>query len=168
MSADGISLTPVTMAEARAFVAAHHRHNEPPVTARFCVGVSQGGELVGVGIAGLPKSRMLMDGRTLEVVRTCTTGAKNANSMLYGALARAAKALGYARLITYTLESESGSSLRAAGWVVESIRPTSKAWTHYGTANVETPTLFGTRKHPTGPKIRWVKVIDESALAFDA
>ena len=152
-----MNLVPVTLADARRFIAEHHRHNEPPVSARFCVGVEQDGELVGVGVAGLPKARMLMDGKTLEVVRTCTTGAKNANSMIYGALARAAAALGYERLITYTLETESGSSLRGAGWEAESVRPGDKAWTHHGNVNMETPTLFGSRKHPIGRKIRWVR-----------
>ena len=53
---------------------------------------------------------------TLEVTRLCTDGTKNACSFLYGKAARAAFALGYRRIGTYTLPDEGGASLRAAGW----------------------------------------------------
>ena len=72
--------------------------------------------MVGVAIVGRPVSRYLDNGKTLEVNRLCTTGEKNACSFLYGASARAAKALGYEKIITYILDSESGASLKAAGW----------------------------------------------------
>lgn len=61
-------------------------------------------------------SRYLDDGYTLEVTRLCTDGTKNACSFLYAAVWRAARAMGYRKAITYILESESGVSLRAAGW----------------------------------------------------
>ena len=105
-------LVPVTLREAKSFVDLHHRHNIPPLTWKFGVGLSNGdGELVGVAMAGLPKARMLMQQEpfTLEINRVCTNGSRNANSMLYGAIARAAKALGWRRLVTYTLAEESGS-----------------------------------------------------------
>lgn len=111
-----LELCPVSFAEAKAFVLAKHRHHKPPVGWKFGVGVAKEGELVGVAMAGRPVARKLDDGFTLEVNRTCTTGEKNANSMLYGAIRRAAKALGYRELVTYTLLSESGASLKAAGW----------------------------------------------------
>ena len=69
-----------------------------------------------MAIMGRPVSRYLDDGLTLEVNRLCTTGAENACSMLYGAAARAARAMGYRKIITYTLDTEPGTSLRAAGW----------------------------------------------------
>lgn len=72
--------------------------------------------ICGVAIVGRPIARRLDDGHTLEVTRCCTDGTKNACSMLYAAAARAAKAMGYDRIITYTLESEDGASLRASGW----------------------------------------------------
>lgn len=112
-----LEIVPVTFAQAKAFVAEHHRHHEPSAFMRFCVGVANAGELVGVAVAGNPKARMLQDGRTLEVTRSCTDGTRNANSMLYGAIWRAAKALGWRRCLTYTQAGESGTSLRAAGWV---------------------------------------------------
>lgn len=113
-----LRLTPVSFRQCCAFVQQHHRHNKPPRGWKFGVGViNDTGELVGVGMAGRPVARALDDGSTLEVNRTCVAGTvKNANSMLYGALWRAAKALGYQRLITYTQGSESGSSLKAVGW----------------------------------------------------
>jgi len=84
--------------------------------------------LVGVAIVGRPVARAYDDGMTLEVNRSVTDGTPNANSMLYGAAWRAAKALGYHRLITYTQEGESGSSLRAAGWRVIGQRPPRRGW----------------------------------------
>jgi hypothetical protein len=113
-----LEIVPVTFRQAPAFIAAHHRHHKPPVGMRFCLGVAAGTELAGVATVGRPVARHLDDGYTLEVNRTCTDGTPNANSMLYGAAWRAAKALGYRRLITYTQGGESGASLRAAGWRV--------------------------------------------------
>ena len=112
-----LSLIPISLKEANAFVAAHHRHHKPVVGHKFSIGCAQDGRLVGVAIMGHPVSRYLDDGRTLEVNRLCTTGEKNACSMLYAAAARAAKAMGYHKIITYTLDTEPGISLRAAGWV---------------------------------------------------
>jgi hypothetical protein len=111
-----LAIVPATLDEANAFVAVHHRHHKPVPGAKFCLAVATGGSVVGVAIVGRPVSRMLDDGWTLEVNRSCTDGTKNANSALYGACRRAAFALGYRRLITYTLRSEGGASLRAAGW----------------------------------------------------
>ena len=99
----------------------HHRHHKPVAGHKFSIGCLSDGELAGVVIAGRPVSRYLDDGRTLEVTRLCTNGAKNACSFLYGAAARAAAAMGYDRIITYTLESENGASLRASGWTCQGI-----------------------------------------------
>jgi len=112
-----LSITPINLDEANAFVAEHHRHHRPVVGAKFAVAVSDGaGQVRGVAIVGRPVARLLDDGWTLEVNRVCTDGARNACSMLYGAAWRASRAMGYKRLITYTLPEEGGSSLRAAGW----------------------------------------------------
>jgi hypothetical protein len=123
-----IRLVPVALREAQAFVEKHHRHHRPPVGHKFSVGVASGDEIVGVAMVGRPVARHLDDGWTLEVNRTCTDGFKNANSMLYGACARAAFALGYRRLITYTQGGESGASLRAAGWRIVAERKPRKGW----------------------------------------
>lgn len=111
-----LMLVPISLKEANAFVAAHHRHHKPVVGHKFSLGCVQGERLVGVAIVGRPVSRYLDDGRTLEVNRLCSTGGKNVCSFLYGSAARAAKALGYEKIITYTLDTEPGTSLRAAGW----------------------------------------------------
>lgn len=124
-----LEVVPVSFADASAFVAAHHRHHEPPVGHKFSVGVAAAGELVGVAIVGRPVSRVIAaEGGVLEVIRSATDGTRHVNSMLYGAAWRAAKALGYHRLITYTQEGESGASLRAAGFRVIAERPPRRGW----------------------------------------
>lgn len=123
-----LRLVPVSFADACAFVEMWHRHNKPPNGHRFSIGVAKGETLVGVCMVSHPVARHLMDGATLEVIRTATDGTPHANSMLYGAAWRAAKALGYSRLVTYTQAEESGTSLRAAGWRVIAERPARKGW----------------------------------------
>ena len=96
---------------------------------KFSIGVADGELLVGVAIVGRPVSRVIQaEGATLEVIRTATDGSRNANSMLYGACRRAAFALGYDRLITYTQDGESGASLRAAGFRVLAQRAPRPGW----------------------------------------
>ena len=125
-----LRLVPVTFAQACDFVAQWHRHHKPPVGHKFSIGVANDADvLVGVAMIGRPVARRYDDGLTLEVNRTATDQTRNANSMLYGAAWRAASALGYQRLITYTQDGESGSSLRAAGWRVVGERAQRKGWT---------------------------------------
>lgn len=111
-----LRLIPLSQRLARDFVRMHHRHNRPPVGDIFRVGLAEDGVLVAVGIAGRPVARMADDGRTVEITRVCTQGHANACSRLYGALCRAAAALGYERAITYTREDEPGTSPKAAGF----------------------------------------------------
>lgn len=118
-----LSVAPITFRAAAAFVAEHHRHLPPARGTRFCVSVTdEEGTVRGVAMVGRPVSRHLDDGVTVEVNRCCTDGARNACSMLYGAAWRAARALGYRRLVTYTLSVEGGASLRAAGFVRDGAR----------------------------------------------
>lgn len=138
-------IVPMTLAEANAFVREHHRH-QPVPGAKFCLGVMADAAIVGVAIVGRPVARMADNGWTLEVNRSCTDGTKNANSMLYGACRRAAFALGYRKLITYTLPSESGSSLRAAGWRCLG-EAGGGSWSRLARPRVDT--------HPTQTKLRW-------------
>lgn len=109
--------TVVSLAEANAFVAAHHRHHKPVWGHKFSIGALSEAGLVGVVIVGRPVSRLRDDGRSLEVTRLCTDGTRNACSFLYGAAARAAFALGYERIGTYIRLDEPGTSLVAAGWM---------------------------------------------------
>lgn len=132
------------------FVDAMHRHHDPVKRDRFRIGAEVEGKLVGVVQVGNPVARALCDGKTMEVVRLCTDGTPNVCSFLYGAAARAAKELGYSKIITYILESEPGMSLKAAGWHKEAdIR--GHSW--------DTPSRPRTTTSPTCDKQRWVKIL---------
>lgn len=138
---------PLGLDEANAFVREHHRHHQPVPGHKFSLGVAdEAGAVRGVAIVGRPVARMLDDGWTLEVNRVATDGAKNACSMLYGACRRAAFALGYRRLITYTLPEEGGASLRGAGW---------KCVGEAGGGSWSVPSRPRVDKHPLQLKLRW-------------
>lgn len=141
-----LHVVPVTLREARAFVAQHHRHHRPPQGGLFAVGAAAGERIVGVAIVGRPVARALQDGWTAEVTRLCTTGERNACSLLYASAWRAARALGWRRLITYTLPEEGGASLRAAGW-----RLIGEA----GGGSWHCPSRPRVDLHPLQVKIRW-------------
>jgi hypothetical protein len=126
-----LHLVPISRALAYECVTRWHRHNGLPSIAGDVIRVGAAndqGLLVAVGLAGRPVARSFEDGQTLEVHRVASDGTKNATSMLYGALSRAAFALGYNRIITYTQADESGSSLRAAGWRVIAQRASRAGW----------------------------------------
>lgn len=152
-------LVPLTLAQARRYVAEHHRHNEPPIGHKFSIGLERDGILIGCVIAGRPVARMADDGRTLELLRLTTEGDRNACSMLYSAACRAAFAMGYKRVITYTLAEEPGSSLLASGFSVDEMLVARDGWVHTaGPRSADRPTLFDAPKMPTGPKVRWERV----------
>jgi len=124
-----LRLVPITYSDAASMVRAWHRHHRPPVGHKFSIGLATGQEIVGAIIVGRPVARHYDDGATLEVTRSVIADdVPNANSMLYGAAWRAAKALGYRRLITYTQAGESGASLRGAGWRVVAELTARKGW----------------------------------------
>lgn len=154
-----LNLCPMNLKAAARFVGRHHRHNRPPVGGLFAIGVRGDGsdEPCGVAIVGRPVARNSDDGHTCEVTRLCTTGGRNACSILYGAAARAAKALGYRRIITYTLASEPGTSLRAAGWVRDA-EVAADTWNRPNRHRLQTD-LFGQDRRPPGPKVRWVRML---------
>ena len=141
-----LELVPVGYREADAFILKHHRHHKPTQGFKFIVGAARDGEIVGVAVVGLPVARHMDDGWTAEVRRTCTDGSPNVNSFLYGACWRAAKAMGYRRLITYTLPSESGVSLKAAGWKLIGQRG-GGTWSRRERPRIDT--------HPTQEKLLW-------------
>ncbi len=141
-----LAVIPCTLKDARAYVAAHHRHHRPPLGGLWAVAASDGQKVRGVAIIGRPVARTLDDGSTAEVTRLCTDGAPNACSLLYGAARRAARALGYTRLITYTLPDEGGASLRAAGWQVDGTSRGGR-WSRASRSRLD--------DHPTEPKLRW-------------
>lgn len=143
----GLTLQPITIQEAKVFVARHHRHHKPPVSALYAVAANDGDRVVGVVMVGRPVARMLQDGWTAEVTRLCVLdGARNACSMLYAAAWRVARAMGYRRLITYVLVSEPGTSLKAAGWRNVGVRG-GGSWSREARKRVDT--------HPLEQKQLW-------------
>ncbi len=117
-------VAPITLREANEFVEANHRHNKPVRGCKFAIAAMDGDELVGVAIVGRPLARMLDDGFTAEVLRVCVKDeARNACSFLYGRAWRIWQQMGGQRMVTYTLQSEPGSSLRGAGWKIVGKKP---------------------------------------------
>ncbi len=114
-----MEIIPVTFKVACKFVNEHHRHHKAPQGHKFSIAVCLNGKMVGVAIVGRPVSRYLDDCKTVEATRLCTDGTKNACSKLYGACSRIAKEMGYKSIITYTLISENGASLKASGFTNE-------------------------------------------------
>lgn len=112
-----LKIVPMSIKAANQWVAEKHRHNKPVPGSKFCLGVVDADNILrGVAIVGRPVARKVDDGCTLEVTRVVTDGWPNANSALYAAARRVAFEMGYTKVITYTLQSESGASLRGAGW----------------------------------------------------
>lgn len=148
-----IFAVPIKLKEAAEFVGNFHRHNKPPVGGLFSVGASDGTQLVGVAIVGRPVGRRLDDGQTVEVTRCCVIddAPKGCCSFLYARCWQAAKALGWKRIVTYTLQSESGASLRGAGWrVVAELKPSN-------------PSAWQTR-----PGREWQPVVGQSKFRWEA
>jgi len=142
-----LEIVPCTLRAANIYVKENHRHHKPPQGARFALAVAdESGELRGVAMVGTPVARMLNDGWTAEVVRVATDGCPNACSALYGAAWRAARALGYKRLITYTLQEEGGASLRGAGWTCIG-EAGGGSWSRKSRPRVD--------EHPLQVKMRW-------------
>ena len=140
----------ISLKEANAFIEALHRHHPPVHRDKFRVGAwdTEQNKLVGVVQVGRPVARALDDGQTAEVVRLCTDGTKNVCTFLYSRAARASKELGFSRIITYILETESGTSLTASGWKFDHI-----AKGH----NWSCPSRPRNTKSPTCNKQMWFK-----------
>jgi hypothetical protein len=159
-----LEIRPITLKDANIYVSQHHRHNMPTNGHKFSIACYEifeegGGErLCGVAIAGQPVARNLDDGLTIEIRRVCTDGTRNACSILYGACSRCAKEMGYKRVITYTLFTEPGSSLRAAGFINDG-EAGGDSWNRKNRPRSAIQyTLFGEEtKYLIQKKIRWVK-----------
>lgn len=145
------NLQPLSLAEAQTFVNEHHRHNVAPQGHKFSIGLNDGEKVIGVVIVGRPVARHNQDGWTLEVTCCCVLdGYKDACSKLYAAAWRSARAMGYNRLITYTLKREPGTSLRAAGWkVIGETQARKNGW------NTPTRPRVMPERYPTEKKSLW-------------
>lgn len=158
-----ITAKPLSLKDAQAYINEKHRHHVAAKVDKYRVGAEIDGKLVGVVQVGRPVSRVLDDGETLEVLRLCSDGTRDVCSFLYSRAARIAKELGYKKIITYILETESGTSLKASGWTCVNASCGGNTW--------NTParprdiyeaqiSLFGDRpKYPTVKKQRWEKTL---------
>ncbi len=154
----GLELVPIDLDEACAFIEQHHRHHDSPRGCKFVIGVARDGAIVGVAVVGRPVARKASDTWTAEVTRVCVFDpidkaengghASGACSMLYAACWRAARAIGYRRLITYELPEEGGASLRGAGWKCLG-EAGGGSWNCQSRPRVDT--------HPTQTKLKWEK-----------
>jgi hypothetical protein len=152
-----LTLTPVTLRAARAFIGEHHSHNLPPRAWKFGTSVlDDDGAVAGVGVAGRPKGRGFDDGRALEVLRVCTMGLPNACSKIYAALCRAGFALGHDPIYTYTLARECASCVKAAGFTVDAVLDERDGWDTPARPRVDVD-LFGDERTPTEAKVRWIR-----------
>lgn len=137
-----LRIIPLDLAEANELVRQWHRHHKPTVGHKFSIGVADGDRICGAAIVGRPVARRLDNGTTLEVNRVATDGTKNACSKLLSAAWRVASAMGYHRLITYTLPEEGGPSLRAAGYKLVGTTP-GKSWSVPSRPRVDTAQVLG-------------------------
>jgi hypothetical protein len=142
---------PITLKQANEFVSNHHRHHKPTVGHKWSIGLMNQSEIVGVAIVGRPVSRHADDGITAEVTRLATNGISNGCSMLYGASARVARAMGYCKIQTYILDSELGISLKASGWELEALTA--------GGQWIRNDGIVNRTDQPIVAKQRWVKYL---------
>lgn len=155
-----LRIVPMSIDQANAYVHKHHRHAKGALPgAKFVIGVAAATRvpdlpwvLCGVAIVGFPSAPALQDGILIEIRRVCTDGTRNACSMLYGHARRAARSMGHAPVITYTLASESGASLRAAGFHIDKPDAGGPAeWWH----NRPGRRVLPTESDMVGGKVRW-------------
>lgn len=148
----GLRVVPLTLKQANEFIKEHHRHHKSVVGHRFSIGCEEGDKLVGVAVVGRPVARACEQYRCAEVTRLATNGHKNACSKLYSACARVAKEMGFNRIQTYILESESGVSLKSSGWHKE-CDTAGGDWNHSWRKGRRVD-------QPMEPKQRWAKVLN--------
>lgn len=155
------TIEPIPWKTAKTFVADHHAHCGPPVGWRYGAAAFNGPTMMAVITVGRPVARMIDASLWVEVNRLCVrrdmpSGMRwNICSQLYGWAARQARTRGYAGILTYTLEEEHGTSLRASGW-----QPV--AYTRGGRWSC--PSRRREDTGPQGRKVRWQRILDPSRL----
>ncbi len=148
-------IVPLTLDIANRLVKNLHRHHKPMPGCKFAIGIKDGyGDVLGAAICGRPVSRELDQSMIIEVCRLVTDGTPNACSKLYGACARIAKEMGYYYIQTYILESEPGTSLKAAGWILDGVT-SGGDWNHSKTREGKRSTA-----QPMCRKLRYVKQLN--------
>ena len=156
---------PIELRDAQAYINQYHRHHQAAHRDKFRIAAMDDGEIIGVVQVGRPVSRVLDDGKTLEVLRLCTNGKKDVCSFLYSRAARIAKEMGYTKIITYILETETGTSLKASGCRLEADGVGGRDWNVPSRPREVIATqmsLFPEKqKYPVGvKKQRWVKLLN--------
>lgn len=146
-----LRIVPLTLKQANDLITQWHRHHKPAVGHRFSLGAESDGKLVGACIVGRPVARATEQYSIAEVTRLVTDGTKNACSLLYSAAARVAKEMGFNKIQTYILESESGVSLKASGWAYE-LTTSGGDWNHSWRKGRRTD-------QPMVPKHKWGKTL---------
>lgn len=143
-----LRIAPCTVKAASRFVREWHRHLPEIQGGLFAAACeTASGEVVAVGIAGNPPRAWQGTGR-LVISRVAASAGGNACGMLYGALSRAADALGYREVWTYTLPHESGKTLKGSGFFDTGLT---------GGGEWDCPSRRrSAAKHPE-PKRRWVR-----------
>lgn len=162
----GLTIKPISLANANAYVEEMHRHHPKVQGHKFSIACYDNNRLCGVAIVGRPQGRFLDDGKTLEILRLCTDGTRNACSILYGRCARICKEMGYEKIITFILMSENGSSLKASGFTKEADNVGGLDWSknnrYRQRHEYEQMSLFPTKQPPKELKQRWSKKLIES------
>lgn len=147
-----LQIVPLELSEANMLILRWHRHHKEAQGHRFSIGAINNGELIGAAIVGRPVARCVNHRTTVEVTRLVTDGTKNACSILYAATARIAREMGYHKIQTYILDTETGVSLQAAGWECEAELAGGGQWKHTDGKPRRTD-------QPTSAKQRWVKIL---------
>ena len=148
-----IHAVPLSVLAANAFVAKYHRHHQPVVQAKFCVGAVRDSVLIGVVIVERPKARMLDNGDRVEVTRMCTNGSPQTCSFLYSRAARIAREMGFSEVVTYILDREPGTSLKASGWTRDQVVSAGGSWSRPSRPTVD--------RHQLNPKQRWSRALND-------
>ena len=148
-------IIPCTLKQANDFIELFHRHHEPVTGHRFSIcAIDKNNCIIGVAVVGRPVGRKCRQYVWAEVTRLCTDGTPNVCSFLYARCAKIAQLMGFKLIQTYILETESGISLKAAGWTCEGVnRPNGVGWNNRKNRN---------KKQPTCAKIRYRKYFDRS------
>ena len=147
----------IDLAEANRFISLHHRHSLPlkPINVKFIIGLKSNDELVGVSILGRPVNRYLDNNDTIEIRRLATNGIKNGCSFLLARSCELAFSIGYNKIITYTLDIESGSSLKGCGFQISHKSKSNGKWKRNG-STIQTR-LDGKELIPSQNKLCWFK-----------
>ena len=154
-----LSIKAIELRHANKFVQRHHRHSPTVTGHRWSSACWDGDRLCGVVIVGRPVARRIDQASTVEVLRMCSDGTPHVCSLLYASAARAAKAIGYDKIITYTLDTEPGTSLMAAGWIVDGSVAAASGQGWKNRAGRVLPLLADQdpKKRPECAKVRWAK-----------